>query len=378
MNQITFLHCAGLNLGYGFKVSGYADAKKLTIRREDLKKVFAKILDIASYEKADFILISGKFIDTNNIDQATIEFINEKLSQYLDIQVVVLLEEDSKATTKAYKAIAENNNVMLLTSENNCISYENKSTSIYGINKDSKIDFTELLNDNGLGGAQEFKLLMSSIPISSFSERYSSIEPTRFLMDKGLNYLACGYSKNRINDELRDELVYNCGTPEPLEADEIGTHGIYSVTITKKDDGYVKKDIAFIETAIRCYYSVEVDISECFTQDAIKDVILNTVKPNLTDIYNVNLIGKVIPDLDYKNEKIADMLDDEFFDVVVSSDKVENYDIKAIILEPGIRGTFAKKLVDEINSTSNSKQKSILKKALFFGIHALDGRQIQL
>ena len=72
MNQITFLHCAGLNLGYGFKVSGYADAKKLTIRREDLKKVFAKILDIASYEKADFILISGKFIDTNNIDQATI------------------------------------------------------------------------------------------------------------------------------------------------------------------------------------------------------------------------------------------------------------------------------------------------------------------
>ena len=66
MNQITFLHCAGLNLGYGFKVSGYSDAKKLTIRREDLKKVFAKILEIASYEKADFILISGKFIDTNN------------------------------------------------------------------------------------------------------------------------------------------------------------------------------------------------------------------------------------------------------------------------------------------------------------------------
>jgi len=129
---------------------------------------------------------------------------------------------------------------------------------------------------------------------------------------------------------------------------------------------------------MRSYHTVDVDITECFTEDAIKDVILREVNPDINDIYVVNLKGKIMPDFKYDTHQLEHMLESRFFDIEIQSDKVEYYDIETIVSEPGIKGIFTKKLIDEINMAPNEKQRDILTKALFFGIQALEGKRIQI
>ena len=425
MNQISFIHCHNLNFGYSIKVADYKSAKKLNIRREDLKTVLNNIIDSAIYEKADIILFSGIFADVKNADDSTKEYIIDrfKANDLKAMRIVIMPYDDAYLTDSLYSRLKEIENILVLETEK--FSFESKNTTFYRLDESNMDTFSENLNEIRTGDS--FNIVLSSIPVKSSipteqnpcfhaddmnaldvssnksdvlghesdpgkpeheqnvcpePEQAGSYEYEDSVYNKDflneVDYIALGCGDKRVHDIFGDGKVYCPGTPEPLVLHQTEPHGVYSVTLTKKSDGTTRKDIAFIEVSKRKNFAVDIDIAKCFSQDAISEKIIDTVTPDEENGYIINLSGEINPFLEYDLKEIEKEIENYYFDLILEDKDVRRYDIDTIIAEPGIKGLFTKKMVDRINAALSREKKSVLTKALSFGIQALDDKEINI
>jgi hypothetical protein len=193
-----------------------------------------------------------------------------------------------------------------------------------------------------------------------------------------MHYVACEFSKNRLHNIYEKNVLFCPGTPEPLTEKETGPHGIYCVHLAMNNSVIEKEEVTFIETALREFINARIDISGCFSQEAISEKIISEFAPNPNQIFNISLEGEVSPFLTFIADELTRMTEGVFFDLIIDTTGVNQFDIAAMAESPGIKGLYIKKLLSEIEEAPDDREKQIMQQALFFGIMALEGKKICL
>ncbi len=385
MGKIKFLHCADLHLDMPFTSLGSGNQKS-EIRRADLKNVFTGIIELAKKNQVDLLLISGDIYEHQYVKNSNINYINDKFSEISHVEVFIVPGNHDPYILKSYyRDFKWASNVHVLNDENSSYLLKKQGVCIYGAgfndfsqnssNFDNlKATYSELIN---------ILLFHGTVDLNINQDNYNHVS-SKQLNDLNMDYVALGHFHNRIDDVGGYGKIYNPGSPEPLGFDEEGEHGVYIGTI-KKDDEKSKIDIEFVKTAKKYYKNISIEVKGCNTDEqvikAIKDELSNSENTDeklVNGLFYFTLKGFCEKGFKPNIKFIEGELIKDVFFIKVKDQTRMDYDIEEILKEPGLRGLFTQKLMKRIDDTKEENEKEMLKRALYYGLDALDRGKVEI
>lgn len=381
VKKIKFLHFGDLHLDMPFTSLGDTGLQS-SVRRQELKESFDRVIGLAQKENVDVILISGDLFEHSYIRKSTINHINDKFRQIKEIKVFIVPgNHDPLVVDSCYKTCEWSENVTILGEHTASVILENEGACIHGAAFRSFYEKEPLVS--GIGPVDEslinILLIHGTVDLKLDSGNYNPMTCEE-LDALGMDYVALGHFHNRIEGMGARKNIYNPGSPEPLGFDEQGKHGVFVGTLTKAEGeraGHL--EIQFVETGLREYKTLEVDVNGCSSEQQIVDrVALAIYRENAgTDLFDVRLRGYLerhfAPDIGY----IQRCFSDKVFFLKVRDETAIDFDIEEILKEPGLRGLFVQKLVSLMEEQGN-EDKELYKKALYYGLQALENGEIHI
>ncbi len=344
-----------------------SDHGKSSIRRQELKKVFGEITAAASNDQVDLLLISGDLYEHGYIRESTLNYVCREFEKLKDICVLIIPgNHDPLVPGCGYVKTAWPSNVHILE-EGSCFAgLEQAGVRIYAgfPSETALVPDPQYINIMLLHGTLDLTVGKNVFnPVSGKS-----------LCSSGMDYIAMGHFHNVLEAGGDCGIVFNPGSPEPLGFDEVGDHGWFMVSITK--DGTDKGGITseFIKSCGRRYRKVDIDVTGCRSdEDIIERVSAEALlKENPEDLFNVSIKGYVDKGFTPDTVMIASALSEGVFFIRVADETLPDFNFTEIAAEPGLRGAFVRKMLQCIDVTTESGQKALVKKALYYGMEAID------
>jgi len=199
-------------------------------------------------------------------------------------------------------------------------------------------------------------------------------------LDKaGYDYCALGHFHSRIENAGGTGRIFNAGSPEPLGFDEEGDHGVFIATIEKQNNESVISH-SFHKVGIRRFINTRARVDGCSTdeQAAVKAAEAIEAAGGSADLYRVTLEGYIPHDIRLNTMYITDMLKDRAFYLKIINNAIPDYDFGRISKEQGLRGLFARKMLERAANASDEEAKSLIMQALYFGLEAIDEGRVCL
>ncbi|HHW47195.1 MAG TPA: DNA repair exonuclease [Clostridiaceae bacterium] len=380
MRVLKFLHCADIHLDAPFTSLANA-AGKSSERRQDLRQVFIKIIDVAQNENVDILLISGDLYEHDYVKKSTIYFVNDQFNRIPDVEVFIVPgNHDPYVAGSYYRNFSFADNVHILTQEKPCFEAAGLGVCVYGLG------FMDFYSEKPFTGQlkpvdkQAINILMvhGTLDMNIGNDVYNPVSSGE-LERLGMDYIAFGHFHNRFEGLGRSQNIYNPGSPEPLGFDEEGEHGVLVGTITKDDNGNSYIDTRFIKLNRKFYSSMDVDVSGCGTDEQVIKRIEDTVKGMDTGagIFCVNLTGYVEQGFNIDLQYVTGYFSNRMFYLKVLNNTAPDYDFSRIAGEPGLKGLFVRKMLSRIENSRDEHEKKILTKALYYGLEALERGEIE-
>lgn len=381
VKKIKFLHFGDLHLDMPFTSLGDTGLQS-SVRRQELKECFDRVIGLAQKENVDIILISGDLFEHSYIRKSTINHINDKFKQIEKIRVFIVPgNHDPLVVDSYYKTCEWSQNVTILGEHAPSVMLESAGACIHGAGfrsfyeKESLVSSVSSANGNFIN----ILLIHGTVDLKLDSGNYNPMTCEE-LDALGMDYIALGHFHNRIEGIGARRNIYNPGSPEPLGFDEQGKHGVFVGTLTKAEgerEGHL--EVRFVETGLREYKTLEVNVNGCSSEQQIVDrIALAIYRENAaTDLFDVRLRGYLerhfTPDIGY----IQRCFSDKVFFLKVRDETAIDFDIEEILKEPGLRGLFAQKLVSLMEEEGNG-DKELYKKALYYGLQALENGEVHM
>lgn len=381
MRKVKFLHFSDLHLDMPFSSLGL-ESNRSFIRRQDLKEVFKRIINLARDEKVDMILIGGDLYEHDYVRKSTINFINDRFKEISDIKVFIIPgNHDPYTADSYYRNYKWSSNVFILSSSNPCVSLDNTKVRVYGAGLEGR--YRDCLDLDGIGPVDpEFiniLLLHGTVDMNFKKGMYNPVESSR-LDSLGMDYIALGHFHRQFKGLGSKGRIYNPGSPEPLGFDEIGEHGILIGTITKYDNHQTSVDISTISVNERNYREVQVNINSCNNDEQVIKKIVDTLKDKDKDktLYRIVLKGYTEKGFRADIQQITSFLRENVFFVKIIDESTPDYDFDVLREEPGLKGLFVKKVLSLIEKSGDERHKRVLEKALYFGLEALEEGEVKI
>ncbi|HOV24791.1 MAG TPA: DNA repair exonuclease [Pseudobacteroides sp.] len=380
MNILKFLHCADIHLDMPFTSLG-ADTKRSSVRRQDLKDVLAFIVDTAKNKKAHMILISGDLYEHKYIRRSTINHVNELFKSIPDIKIVMVPgNHDPYASNSLYQNYSWAKNVFILCPEKSFVYFEDINTCVFGMGFENSNRLEPSIPDIALNKGCFNILMLHGTVDMNFGKTVLNPVSSHSLATTGMDYIAMGHFHNRAENIGGYGNIFNPGSPEPLGFDEEGEHGVFLCTLY--NESYDKRKILeyeFVRTFKKQYYNMELDITGLDTYEKIEEKINELIKNvSSNSLVSIRLKGLTEYELGKELKQIEDKLNEMFFFVKIINDTRLSYNIDEISCEPGLRGIFARKMLKKIEDEKDEEIKSKLKRALDFGLIALEKGKIDI
>lgn len=381
LKSVKFLHCSDIHFDAPFSSLGSSGGKS-SIRRQDLREAFDKVIGTAASEKADIILLGGDLYEHSYVRKSTIDYINEKFGQIPHIKVFIVSgNHDPYAANSYYVNYPWNKNVYILNDKNPYIKIDELDTCIYGMGFSSFYREKPQLDgfNNISSQCINIMLLHGTVDLSLGQNQYNPVKSCD-IAALGMDYVALGHFHNRIDNIGGYGNIYNPGSLEPLGFDEPGEHGIYMGAISKNEYGNSRLDISFKKMNKRFYRSLDVDISNCSTDQQVIYRIKSMLESrNCTnDILQITLKGRVERGFKADTGLIGEYFIEDVFCIKIKNEAAEDFDFEYIMMEPGIRGIFVRKMMNLINGTRDGHRKRLLVQSLYYGMEALEKGKIEI
>ncbi|MCF7810170.1 DNA repair exonuclease [bacterium] len=397
-NQIKFLHLADLHLGRSF-LGGklklpYEKARK---RVRDQQDALIKAIEIAQNEKVDLILIAGDLYEEEGLTGAIVAFMFEVLGN-AGIPVVIspgnhdyysVSSHYSNEITQVTAGRRWPDNVTIVNSYDfthlelselpsvviTGIAYHSnqsvKTKKLREIIKppDAEIQIC-IFHGSREGFHTEGKLI--TMPFSDAE-----------LLAQPYSYTALGHYHNHstLKDKTGKIRAAYPGSPIALSASETGIHGGLLGTIHA--DGMQDSDLEHIELDPRRNHRINLDITGISHIQALEAKISEALQKKdvrKQDMALVNLSGSFPQGS--RIEFDEDFLNDSCFQLTIDTSSVqpewcldEIDDLKKITTE-GAFSTRLMELISTAEARGDEYQVIKLRNALFYGLDALNGRQI--
>lgn len=347
---LKIIHCADIH--FDSVMSGIKDPKKLNIRREDMKKTFQNIIDLAS--EADMLLISGDLFDAKKVSKTTLEFLKEEFLKISNVKVFIVAgNHDPLTDNSVYKTFDFGKNVHIFGTQTECVQLPD--CDVYGVSFKTANDERELLSHFSVKNPEKVNICLMHGNL--LGTDYNPIK-IKDIEKSGLDYLALGHihKASEIKKAGATHYAYS-GCPEGKGYDESGEKGVYKLELIKGN--IINSE--FVPVASRMYIDDEVDVSGAKNYDEISEKIMKKYKGE-KHIYRFTLTGECEFSFDTAvlEEKI------EAFLVTVCDKTKPCIDFKKASGEFSLKGLFLKYALEDKENLTDEEFNDAIKAGLYY------------
>lgn len=335
-------------------------------RRQALRDVLVRIIDLALQERVDAVLCGGDLYEHDRFTPDTARFVRSEFERAEPIPVFVAPgNHDWYGEESLYRAVTWSPNVHVFT-ENRLRPVElEDGLTLWGA--------AHLVPANTPNLLEGFHTDRGSVNLALFhgSERAWFLEQEEGkaphapfdaadIERAGIDHALLGH----FHRPKMAELFTYPGNPDPLSFGEDGDRGAVLVEIAP--DGAISRTTHRV--ALSAVHDVVLDVTGCESQQDVRDQLRERLS-GLSGAVRVTLTGELAKDveLDVRSlESSAPQLDG----LAVRTDGLHvAYDLDAIAEEPTVRGQFVR---DVMGSTDLDPEQR--RRVLVTGLRALDGR----
>lgn len=369
---MKLIHCADVHLDS--KLLANLDERRAKQRREEILNTFLRMVDYASEEGVEAILIAGDLFDTARVQAGVRHGVEGAIRKHPDIDFYFLkgnhsaagfleglteLPDNLKLFDTEWTSYVLNpergGNIVLtgaeLTRESGAILY---SSLVLDYDK---------FNIVTLHGQQQNYIGKNKAETIALGE----------LRNKGIDYLALGHVHEYHMEELdkRGRWCY-CGCLEGRGFDECGEHGFVMLDI---DEESLQCEYTKVPFAFRMMHTIPVDVSGCQDSSDMADVVrdvLAEAQISSKDMVKVVLKGQ----LDVTAEKNIDFmlkkLEELFFFLKIYDETKLIVDFDSFLLDESLKGEFVRQVKAD-DSLDEETKAAVIR----YGLQALSGEDIE-
>ncbi len=367
MNTVKIIHTADIHLGSAR--TGVKNGKT------EIENTFFRIIKICETEKVDFLLIAGDLFDSPFVDTKDAEKIIFMMAQIPETVIAISAgNHDPACPGSVYTKHRFPENVVVFQSFAEHIDFPQKNVRLWGAGFTDKFENIPLIGGFEVPSSSFINIgvLHGDLVAEGSTSAYNPINSS--LIEKSsFDYLALGHIHKRSDIKKLGKTCFSyCGCPDGMGFDETGSHGIYIGTI-----GIGVCELEYMELSSRKYVCESIDISGCENSFAAADKIVTQIKEvygenYLRNLYRIALTGLVSADTLIDAVQIETILADSLTYIKVSDNtETDISDISKIANETSLRGIFAKKMLNKIDS-AESDTKELYKNALKLGLKAFN------
>ena len=361
--KIKLLHCGDFHLDAPFTSLSDMDGRPEQ-RRQELRQVLGRTIELAIEEKVDVLLVCGDLYEHGYIRKSTFNFIYNQFEKITGIPVLIIPgNHDPAVQDSLYCSTVWPQNVHILTGTNSFYDHLPTNTRIYGSIPDVEKPDSRRINILMLHGTLD-------MPFST--DAYQPVS-SNLLEEIGFDYCAMGHFHSRIEGAGRQKRIFNPGSPEPLGFDEEGDHGVFIITVDKYQGMESVISPSFRKINLRLYKNLYVQAGCSLTDEQAAEKAALSIEEagSREDLYRIILQGYISHEIRLDTGNIAALLKDRAFYIRIINDTVPDYDFDQIAKEPGIRGLFVKKMLERAAAAKES-ERDLVMRALYFGMEAID------
>ncbi len=367
METVKILHCADMHIGAAV---GFLEERSEN-RRKEVLLTFEKIINMATENQVDFLLIAGDLFDSNAVENSFAESVTEQIKAASPLRVIYCAGNHDPYNPRSPFALKKTSNLYILGSEETVISFPELNTRIYGRSFETAFlkgrPALEIIPEND--GVINICVLHGELT-SDINSRYNAIT-NDFIASSNMDYIALGHIHKRSEiAKLGDTYFAYSGCPEGQGFDELGEKGVYLGEVGKNHC-----DLKFLPTAKRLHIHEKIDITD--VEDNISAYCLKLLQKKYGDsfcdnLYKIELTGslssELIPDFSDISAHIKERV---YYAKLINSTKAL-IDYESLSKEQSLKGIFVKKMLQKIENSAQD-EREILENALKIGLSAFQG-----
>jgi len=363
---MKIIHCADIHLDS--KMETHFDSETARQRRNEILKTFCSMVEYASSNEVDAIIIAGDLFDKSRISVTAKSTVMNEIKNHENIQFYYLRGNHDLITPEEDEIPA---NLHLFGTE--WTTYEMtegiKLTAVE-LNDRNSSDIYDSLHLN----ESDFNIVMLHGQESvSASRDKAEVINLKALRNRGIDYLALGHIHSFKTEKLDYRANY-CypGCLEGRGFDECGTHGFVIIDI----DPTTKKYVHFFKPwSLRTLYEVNVDISECMTVNDIEKQILSIIQNGdfgdyENNLFRINLVGAIDVECEKDLAYLTDSLNSRVFFGKIKDKTEVRINYEDYLLEESLKGAFVRSVMNDDTLTEEDK-KTIIRS----GIRLIEGKE---
>lgn len=374
MKKVKIVHTADLHFDTPFKDVGEKLSK---VHKEELKEVFINIIHFCRREFVDILLIAGDVFDNFTLSRDTLYFMESSFKEIPNVKVFISPgNHDPYGEKSFYKIINWPDNVHIFKGGLERIFLEDLNTVVWGAGFREKYVRTSMLEGfNDTSNYINLMVIHGDISNSSEGNEYNPISINE-ISESGMDYVALGHrhSFTGVNKVGNTSYAYS-GCPQGRGFDELGDKGIVY--------GHVSKgvsDLEFIKMSKRNYEEVEVNITGCFGNEEVIPKILSIAneEDRKENLFKIILTGEISANFNIDENILRERLSRDFYFVKIIDKTSVRIDIDEISKGYSVKSSFAKALLEKLESTEDEEEKEIIKMALKIGIRSLSEGEVKM
>lgn len=361
--RIRLLHCGDIHLDAPFTSLSDAEGRPEQ-RRQELKQVISRIVELAAEEQVDLLLVCGDLYEHGYVRKSTIQFVSDQFERIQKIPVLIIPGNHDPATADSfYYHFRWPSNVCILREEKGFYEHAGSGARVY-----TRLPLSDKLDRSRIN----ILMCHGTLDMPFSTDAYQPLS-SKDIEDCGFDYCALGHFHTRMFGAGIQKRIFNAGSPEPLGFDEEGNHGVYLSMIEKVPGEESRIEAEFKVLNLRHFLNLSVQAGGCLSDEqvAIRAKLVLRDAGSSEDLYRIFLQGYITQGFKIDPLRVADLLETEAFFIRVVDQTTPEYDLALISDEPGLRGLFARKMLNRA-AAAGEEEKQLIMQALYYGLEAID------
>ena len=357
---MKIIHCADLHLNS--KMETHFDLSKSVLRKKEILNTFVKMVDFASKNQVEVIILAGDTFDNSKVNKETLEIFLKTIEKNSEITFLYLPGNHDEKVILGER-LPEN----LKFFNNFWTQFVFNNVNILGV---------ELTKSNYIVASRQLDLDSENVNIVVMHGQVTNTNPGNFneinlkeYKNKNIDYLALGHIHEYRLETLDSRgVVCYSGTLEGRGFDETGEKGFSLIEINSN-----KLKSKFIPFSERTIEIITIDISNVENQFELQNLIKKELKDkDAKNIIRIELSGSVLPTFNRSLKMLEEEFSKDFYYIEISDKhlkiKLDQIDTSSISLI----GEFSRLVMD---SKLDEKQKEYI---ISLGFKALNGEDIEI
>jgi len=363
---MKILHTSDLQLDAPFLFLGEGGQR----HREQLRKTFVAIVDMAEKNDYQLLLIAGDLFNSNHPLQSTLDTVIHLLGK-LTIPVCILPgNHDPYDKTCIYRRVAFPPNVTIFHDEINLRVFLDLDLAIYGNAVTQKDQNGSPLENIRPGADVRWHVAMAhgSVRTGLGENPNLPIQPEE-IVHCGMDYVALG-DWHSFSDHSQGHVraVYS-GAPEPMAYDQVGAGFISSVSLDEEGVRVEKIRVGEIhaqQVSVNVFGQNEAEIQELILEHAGAEKLTDVILSGLTE-----------PGIILDPSRLETLLSPNFYALRIrdlSHPKIS--DLSTNDFPQGLIRRYIDVMADRAQQTQNSHHADLVEQALQLGVALLEGKEV--